>query len=139
MGSELDPEPLARAMVASGVALCLPVVIEREAPMTFRRWSPSDPLEADAAGCPAPLPLAEVVDPDLILTPLLAFDAFGGRLGQGGGYYDRTFAARPNVIRIGFGYAGQAVERLPMESHDVPLHGVLTEVGYTAARKADPV
>ena len=74
--------------------------------------------------------LAEIVDPDLILTPLLAFDRFGGRLGQGGGYYDRTFAERPDALRIGFAYAGQGVERLTLEDHDVRLHGVLTEAGY---------
>jgi len=135
MGSELDPEPLARGLIAQGRRLCLPVVLNGEAPMIFRRWSPGDPLEMDAAGCPAPLPLAEGVDPDLILTPLLAFDDFGGRLGQGGGHYDRTFAARPDARRIGLGFSGQRVSRLPMESHDVRLHGVLTEVGYTAARK----
>ena len=98
--------------------------------MIFRRWSPGEPLEMDAAGCPAPLPLAEVVDPDLIVTPLLAFDDFGGRLGQGGGFYDRTFAARPDAARIGFAFDGQRVDRLPMERHDIALHGVLTEVGY---------
>lgn len=135
MGSELDPEPLGRALIAAGSEVCLPVVLERDAPMIFRRWSPGDPLEMDAAGCPAPLPLAQAVDPELIVTPLLAFDDFGGRLGQGGGYYDRTFAARPEAIRIGFGYDGQRAPRLPMDRHDVPLHGVLTEVGYTAARK----
>lgn len=135
IGSELDPEPLVGALLVSGRSLCLPVVLERDAPMIFRRWSPGDPLKPDAAGCPAPLPLAAVVDPDLILTPLLAFDDFGGRLGQGGGFYDRTFAVRPGVMRIGFGYSGQRVPRLPMESHDIRLHGVLTEVGYTAARK----
>lgn len=135
MGSELDPEPLAQAMIAAGRSLCLPVALERDAPMIFRRWSPGEPLEMDAAGCPAPLPLAEVVDPDLIVTPLLAFDDFGGRLGQGGGYYDRTFAVRPDAVRIGFAFAGQRVGRLPMDAHDVRLHGVLTEVGYTAARK----
>jgi 5-formyltetrahydrofolate cyclo-ligase len=135
IGSELDPEPLGRALIAAGHHLCLPVALERDTPMIFRRWSPGDPLEVDAAGCPAPLQLSGPVDPDLILTPLLAFDAFGGRLGQGGGYYDRTFAARPDALRIGFGYLGQQVARLPMESHDIRLHGVLTEVGYTAARK----
>ena len=135
MGSELDPIPLLCDLVMLGRALCLPVVIARNGPMIFRLWQPGDPLEMDAAGCPAPLPLAEVVDPDLILTPLLAFDEFGGRLGQGGGYYDRTFAQRPDAIRVGFAYAGQRVERVPMQDHDIPLHGVLTEVGYTAARK----
>ncbi len=98
--------------------------------MIFRRWSPGDPLEPDTAGCPAPLPLAEIVDPDLVITPLLAFDDFGGRLGQGGGYYDRTFAVRPTAIRIGLAFAGQRVDRLPVEAHDIRLHGVLTEAGY---------
>jgi 5-formyltetrahydrofolate cyclo-ligase len=131
MGSELDTDALAAAM-AAGRRLCLPVVVQRDAPMEFRAWSPGEPLEMDAAGCPAPLPLAEVVMPDLILTPLLAFDDQGGRLGQGGGYYDRTFAARPDAVRIGFAYAGQRVERLALEPHDIRLHGVLTETGYTA-------
>ncbi|WP_035293858.1 5-formyltetrahydrofolate cyclo-ligase [Brevundimonas bacteroides] len=138
MGSELDPAPLAGALASLGRTLCLPVVIDRSAPMIFRRWTPGEPLEVDAAGCPAPLPLAEVLKPDLILTPLLAFDDFGGRLGQGGGHYDRTFAAMPQALRIGLAYAGQRVERLPVEPHDIALHGVLTEVGYTPARKAAP-
>ncbi|KPF80741.1 5-formyltetrahydrofolate cyclo-ligase [Brevundimonas sp. AAP58] len=138
VGSELDPASLAEALVSMGRTLCLPAVIDRSAPMSFRRWTPGDPLEVDAAGCPAPLPLAEVVTPQLILTPLLAFDDFGGRLGQGGGHYDRTFAAMPDAVRIGLAYAGQRVERLPVEPHDIPLHGVLTEVGYTPARKAGP-
>ncbi|RYG15926.1 MAG: 5-formyltetrahydrofolate cyclo-ligase, partial [Caulobacteraceae bacterium] len=54
-------------------------------------------------------------------------------LGQGGGYYDRTFAARPDALRIGFAYVGQKVERLKLEPHDVRLHGVLTEAGYTGS------
>ena len=130
IGSELDVEALSRALVQAGRELCLPVVIERDAPMIFRRWSPGEPLELDEAGVPAPFPLAEVVDPDLIVTPLLAFDGRGGRLGQGGGYYDRTFAARPDALRVGFAYAGQEVNELPAETHDVRLHGVLTETGY---------
>jgi 5-formyltetrahydrofolate cyclo-ligase len=71
MGSELDTDVLAVALEAAGRQLCLPVVLERDAPMIFRAWSPGEPLELDAAGCPAPLPLAQTVDPDLILTPLL--------------------------------------------------------------------
>ena len=130
IGSELDVEALSHALIQAGRELCLPVVIERDAPMIFRRWSPGEPLELDEAGVPAPFPLAEVVEPDLILTPMLAFDARGSRLGQGGGYYDRTFAARPGIPRIGFAYAGQEVDDLPVEPHDIRLHGVLTETGY---------
>ncbi|HYD26875.1 5-formyltetrahydrofolate cyclo-ligase [Brevundimonas sp.] len=132
IGSEIDAEALSAALSRQGCQLCLPVVIERDAPMIFRRWAPGEPLELDVAGVPAPLPLAEVVVPDLIVTPLLAFDAAGGRLGQGGGYYDRTFAALPAVIRIGLAYAGQEIEHLPVELHDIRLHGVLTERGYRA-------
>ena len=135
IGSELSTDALARALVEAGRTLCLPVVLERDAAMIFRLWSPGDPLEMDVAGCPSPFPLAATVFPDLILTPLLAFDDFGARLGQGGGFYDRTFAAKSDVVRIGFAYDGQRLDALPTEAHDQPLHGVLTEVGYTPARK----
>ena len=135
VGAEFDPEPLAYALIRAGRQLCLPVALERDAALIFRRWSPGEPLEIDVAGCPAPLPLAEVVTPDLIVAPLLAFDRAGGRLGQGGGFYDRTFAAVPDAVRVGLAYEGQRVDDLPMQRHDVRLHGVLTEVGYTPARK----
>ena len=133
IGSEIDADALSMALSRQGRQLCLPVVIERDAPMIFRRWSPGEPLELDEAGVPAPFPLAATVTPDLIVTPLLAFDARGGRLGQGGGYYDRTFAALPDALRIGFAYAGQELESLSLEPHDIRLHGVLTERGYRGA------
>ena len=132
IGSELNADAVSLALERAGRELCLPVVVERDAPMLFRRWRFGDPLELDAAGVPAPLPLAGTVTPDLILTPLLAFDDAGGRLGQGGGYYDRTFAALPAARRIGLAYAGQQVDRVPLEGHDIRLHGVLAETGYTA-------
>lgn len=130
VGSELDAAPLAAALIAAGRELCLPVVVEADAAMIFRRWAPGEPLEPDLVGVAAPLPLAETVEPDLIVTPLLAFDARGWRLGQGGGHYDRTFAAVPGATRVGLAYAGQEVAGLEIEPHDVRLHGVLTEVGY---------
>ena len=138
-GSELDTVPLSRALQQAGVGLALPVVIERDAPLIFRRWRLHDPLELDVAGVPAPLPLAEAVTPDVVFIPLLAFDLSGGRLGQGGGYYDRTLealrAARLRPWFVGLAYAGQEADILPRERHDQPLDGVLTEVGYTPARK----
>jgi 5-formyltetrahydrofolate cyclo-ligase len=87
-------------------------------------------LAADALGVRAPTRRAPFVTPDLVVTPLLAFDALGGRLGQGGGYYDRTLAelrARGQVFVLGLAWAGQEVERLPAETHDQPLDAVLTE------------
>lgn len=132
IGSEMGTTVLAEALTAAGRSLCLPVVVQSDGPMVFRRWTPGDPLEPDVASVPAPLPLAEQVQPDLILTPLLAFDSRGGRLGQGGGHYDRTFAALPGPMRIGVAYAGQEVEALELEPHDIRLHGILTELGYRA-------
>ncbi|MBN8551734.1 MAG: 5-formyltetrahydrofolate cyclo-ligase [Caulobacterales bacterium] len=135
IGAELDTGPLAQRLVFEGRDLCLPVVSERDAPLSFRAWRPGEALAPDAAGILAPAPSAPLVIPEVILTPLLAFDAESGRLGQGGGYYDRTFAAYPEAVRIGVAYAGQRVDRVPMEPHDMPLHGVLTETGYIPARK----
>lgn len=58
-------------------------------------------------------------------------DGEGYRLGYGGGYYDRYFALHPDVLRVGLAYAGQAVEGLPREKTDMPLHAVVTEKGVT--------
>ena len=140
-GSEMDAAPLARALMVHGLELALPVVIQRDAPLVFRRWRPGDPLELDQAGCPAPLDLAGEVTPDLIMVPLLAFDASGGRLGQGGGYYDRTLEALraegriPRIAAVGLAYAAQELDNLPMDAHDQPLDGVLTEAGYRSAKR----
>ncbi len=66
---------------------------------------------------------------EIALTPLLAFDEQGYRLGYGGGYYDRYFAEHPEMLRVGLAYAGQAVEELPHETYDYPLDAVITETG----------
>ncbi len=132
IGAEVPTDDLATALLAQGRTLCLPVVTSRDQPMEFRLWSPGDPLEDDEAGCPAPLDLASTIVPDLVITPLVAFDARGYRLGQGGGYYDRTFEVLTEAVRVGLAFAGQEVDALPVEAHDIRLHGVLTENGYRA-------
>jgi 5-formyltetrahydrofolate cyclo-ligase len=67
------------------------------------------------------------VEPALILCPLLGFDRAGGRLGQGGGHYDRYFATHPHILRIGVGWSVQEVDAIPAESTDARLDAVLTE------------
>lgn len=131
-GSEMDTAPLARALTAAGTWLCLPTVVEKGAPLAFQRWAPGEALERDALGVSAPSRRAPFVNPDLVIAPLLAFDAAGGRLGQGGGYYDRTLAelrSRGQVFVLGLAWAGQEVDQLPAETHDQPLDAVLTERG----------
>lgn len=133
--SEIDPALLVAELRRRGARIALPVVVARQTPLTFRLWTDGEALVPDAAGIPAPPPQAQELRPDLVLAPLLAFDMRGGRLGQGGGYYDRTLSALRRsgpVIAVGLAFAGQAVDEVPMAAHDEPLDGVLTEDGYRA-------
>jgi len=127
-GSEIDPRPLLLALHASGVRLLLPRIAVRGGPMLFRRWEPDDPLTPDAYGAPAPVAGA-ALEPRLLLVPLLAFDRTGGRLGQGGGHYDRVLAQlKPNgALAVGLAFAAQEMPAVPREPHDQALDWVVTE------------
>ena len=132
MGSELDPAPLMAALVANGNISLMPAVAARGQPLLFRRWQPGDALVPGPLGTRTPSPEAPVDTPDVLLVPLLAFDAEGYRLGYGGGYYDRTLkslrAAGP-IVAIGMAYAGQEVTSLPHAAYDERLDAVATEKG----------
>ena len=136
-GSELDPRPLGLVLAREGAALCLPAVTELGGALTFRAWEAGAPLLPDMLGMPAPGPEAEAMTPDLLVTPLLAFDGSGARMGQGGGYYDRTIEQlrrEGGVFVLGLAFAGQEVEKLPAEAWDQPLDAVLTEAGFRSFR-----
>ncbi len=128
MGSELDPTP-----IRLPARRALPAVTDGDGRMEFRAHAPGDLLTPDWLGIPAPPPSAAVVRPEVIFAPVLAFDRSGGRLGQGGGYYDRLIAAlraEGPVWVIGVAYAGQEVARVPLDPHDQRLDAILTETGY---------
>ena len=81
-------------------------------------------------GLREPEPEADEVAPDILLVPLLAFDRTGGRIGYGGGYYDRTIAAlraKKRVIAVGIAFAAQEVAQVPVGAGDARLDLVLTE------------
>jgi 5-formyltetrahydrofolate cyclo-ligase len=137
-GFEIDPSTLMGRLSEAGARLALPAASHDDAPLVFRAFAFGDPLEPDAFGIASPLPGAAEVVPDLVITPLLAFDRFGGRIGQGGGHYDRALAslrAKGPVFVLGLAYAGQEVARLPIEPHDQPLDAILTEKAYIEAQK----
>jgi 5-formyltetrahydrofolate cyclo-ligase len=133
-GAEFDPACVAEKLAAHGWTLTLPFCSRPNEPMVFRRHAKGDRLIPDGAGILSPPPRAQKLRPDLIIAPVLAFDAHGYRLGQGGGYYDRTLAAirktGPAPPVVGLAYAGQEVEAVPVGGHDQRLDAILTETGY---------
>lgn len=132
IGSEIDPLPLIRRLKNEGDAnLCLPRV-EADESMTFRAWAPGNELEDRPFGLREPLETASDLTPTLVLTPLLAFDRKGNRLGYGKGHYDRALTRlRENgrVFVCGLAFFGQELEQIPAEPHDIPLDWVMTERG----------
>ena len=137
-GAEIDPWLLIQAFAKAGARIALPAAVSLDAPLVFRAYADGDALASDAAGVPSPIAEAAILEPDLVITPLLAFDNRGARMGQGGGHYDRTLAAlraRSPVFVLGLAYAAQQVARIPAEPHDQPLDAILTEKGYIEAAK----
>ena len=127
IGSEADPSPLVRAAVEAGCMLALPHVTVRSEPMRFLAWEVEAALEAGPFGLSQPAPHAAELRPDIILTPMLAFDAKLDRLGQGAGYYDGAFARFPDAWRVGVAWSVQQVDDLPVDLWDMPLHAIVTE------------
>jgi len=137
-GSEIDPGPVLRRLQEAGARVALPVAVGRDAPLVFRAFASGMKLVPDVFGIPSPGPEADELRPDLVIAPLVAFDRKGGRLGQGGGHYDRTIQnlkAAGAVFVLGLAYAGQEVARAPAEPHDERLDAILTETGYIEVRK----
>lgn len=132
LSREVDLRPLFVGADACGFAL--PVVTGTDAPLTFREAT--GPLEPGPFGVHAPtaaaaeVPLAQL---DLLLMPALGVDGRGHRLGYGGGYYDRTLALCPSVQRLAVVFHCQVLQTVPVEPHDVPLHGYVTERGVFRA------
>ncbi|HEX9461491.1 MAG TPA: 5-formyltetrahydrofolate cyclo-ligase [Alphaproteobacteria bacterium] len=128
-GTEIDVRPLLVALHERGHVCGLPAV-QRGQPLTFHRWRPEDRLVRGVFDIQVPDHHTPTVDPDLLLMPLLAFDAKGMRIGYGGGYYDRTIPAiraRKTLLTVGIAYAAQEVERVPADKFDQRLDWIVTE------------
>lgn len=130
IGSEADPRHLDAAARAAGCHLALPHVVDRATPLRFLAWDAATPLAAGPFGLANPPADAPEVAPDIILTPLLGFDAALNRIGQGAGHYDRAFAAHPAAWRLGVAWSVQRVDALPTDPWDVPLHALVTETDW---------
>ncbi len=135
MRSEIDPRPLMRRFARAGWRLALPVTPARggRCALEFRLWGDGELLAEHAFGMREPGDAALAVRPDVVVVPLLAFDATGHRLGYGAGHYDRTLEELRTdgpAWAMGAAFADQAVEALPSAPHDQRLDAVVTERGY---------
>ena len=137
--SEISPLPLVAALHQAGQQTAMPITPAEGQALNFRIWAVGDDLEAGPYGTSQPLTAGQPVLPDIILAPLLAFDAAGWRLGYGGGFYDRTIAdlatrSHPCAL-IGLGFDGQKLDKVPIGPYDMPLDAVLTPLGLHRTKR----
>ena len=129
--TEIDPTPLMEALHAAGHRLCVPVIQGRGLALKFREWRPGSAMIEGTFGALVPA-AGEWLEPRLLIAPLLAFDASGGRLGYGGGFYDRSLLglrANRRTLAVGFAYSAQQVDAVPRGPTDQPLDAIVTEHG----------
>ncbi len=130
--TEIDPLPAMRALHKAGKKVCIPVIIQNEAPLIFCEWAPEMEMVAGAFGALIPAEQKPII-PEIVIAPLVAYDRLGTRLGYGGGFYDRTVEllreAKPTPY-FGLAYSMQMSEAaLPKEDTDITLDGIITEKG----------
>jgi 5-formyltetrahydrofolate cyclo-ligase len=133
LAEEADPALLLARLVELGCQVAFPRIVAKQQPLDFHHVPDGEVLEPGSFGIPEPLEHWPAARPDLLLVPLLAFDARGHRLGYGGGFYDRTIALL-KAPAIGIAYAGQEVASLPREPHDMALSMIVTEKGVREFR-----
>ena len=128
MRTEIDP---ARAMAVHQGPVCVPVIVGKSQPLRFREWTPGCAMVMGEFGAAIPADGAWI-DPEVLIVPLLSFDARGYRLGYGGGFYDRTLQAlraRRPTFAVGFAFADQEIPMVPIEDTDQRLDAIVTERG----------
>lgn len=131
---EYDTRPVLSAMFKANVALGLPAVEFKNAPLAFRAWKPGALMEEGPMDIPQPA-RRDYVNPDCLLIALVGFDARNYRLGYGAGLYDRTLAAmNPKPVSIGVGFAFQRLDDIRPQPHDIPLDYIVTEEGIQRGR-----
>jgi 5-formyltetrahydrofolate cyclo-ligase len=128
--TEISTLPLLDRLAREGWLTALPIVQGKGLPLIFRSWKPDELLVSGLWDIQIPPDTRPIVEPDVLLVPMLAFDAQGYRLGYGGGFYDRTLAAlraKTSVTAIGVAYEAQGMEEVPHDHLDQRLDYIMTE------------
>ena len=124
---EIDDLPLLKKFEKSKFNISLPV-IKKNFQMDFYKWSFSEILKVNKYGIPEP-ETKNIVYPDIILVPLVAFDKNLNRLGYGGGYYDRLItklSKKKKIIKIGLALSFQKIDKVPINAYDQKLDYIVT-------------
>jgi 5-formyltetrahydrofolate cyclo-ligase len=132
LAEEFRVWPLLRRLAAEDLQLAMPVMQGKGRPLLFRAWKPGDAMDRAVWGIAEPKPDQAVLEPDILLVPLLAFDRRGWRLGYGGGYYDQTLRAlraRKSIVAVGLAHDAQEVDAVPHLDYDQRLDWVLRPAG----------
>jgi 5-formyltetrahydrofolate cyclo-ligase len=128
-GSELPTRPLIERFVADGIVVALPRIEGAE--LAPRAWRPGEPTTPTSFGAREPAGGAAIAptDVDVVVTPAVAFDRAGRRVGYGGGFYDRFLpTTRAGTLWLGAGFGLQLVEEdLPAGAFDLRVHAIVTE------------
>ena len=125
---EVDDLDILREFYKKEYQTCLPV-IKKNYKMDFYKWNINDPLRINQYGIPEPI-LKNLIYPDVILIPMVAFDKNLNRLGYGGGYYDRLIeklSKKKKILKIGLALTVQKIKNLPTTKYDKKLDYIVTE------------
>ncbi|RLA47315.1 MAG: 5-formyltetrahydrofolate cyclo-ligase [Gammaproteobacteria bacterium] len=126
---EIETTPLSELGRAQRKQLFLPVIQDDDS-LCFAAWLPDSPLFANRFGIPEPPAHASrcpAEDLDIIFLPLVGWDLQGGRLGMGGGFYDRTLADIAGPLLVGLAHANQQVDCIPREQWDISLNFIVSD------------
>lgn len=137
---ELDLDPLIHLLWQANKNVYLPVLVAEsgQPSLIFSAYAEGDALAPNRFGILEPQKIEKTHRLDVVLTPLVAFDREGNRLGTGGGYYDATFKNKQNCKLIGVGYVEQEVDFIPADKWDIKLNGIITPKEFiTPNRKSE--
>ena len=128
---EPDLRSWMEGLAGRGAVCVLPVVVGPKQPLAFRVWRRGDDLEPGVWSIPVPVARQEAT-PDIVIAPVLGYDRSFYRLGNGGGFYDRTLAALPQrPLVAGVGYQRLAIPTIYPQAHDIAMDVIVTEEGVS--------
>ncbi len=125
INNELDTRPLISLLSLKKIKIALPVIKNEK--MLFKSWETKQKLYFSKYKFYSPSKSSLTLSPNIIITPALAADLSGNRIGYGTGFYDRYYNQNKTKLYVGFIYASQIFNTLPFTKHDLKLNAIVTD------------